>query len=206
MFSQRLQAVSKSMTRKKNQEQLALPEIEPAFSLEIQALPEAASTSQAVPAPTQRTRSKRPPSNKEKATANHRPARKHRKNLLEVDADAGDAEGQAITEVTPARSYHRPTAPGPGQIQLRAEGRLLHIHLLSEPVVEWRSTERLCAGYTADGHLADLQIPDLARHLPANPLGDPALRARIDALQDELLFLKTGLALVLAGVIWLLLR
>ena len=135
MFSQRLQAVSKSMTRKKNQEQLALPEIEPAFSLEIQALPEAASTSQAVPAPAQRTRSKRPPSNKEKATANHRPARKHRKNLLEVDADTGDAEGQAITEVTPARSYHRPTAPGPGQIQLRAEGRLLHIHLLSEP--EW---------------------------------------------------------------------
>ena len=96
--------------------------------------------------------------------------------------------------------------PGPAQIQLRAEGRLLHIHLLGEPVVEWRSTERLCAGYTADGSLADLQIPDLARHLPAHPPGDPALRARIDALQDELLFLKTGLALVLAGVIWLLLR
>ena len=138
---------------------------------------------------------------------NRRPLEDGRAAAPPVHHDVQGRLHAAVDEASlPARSYNRPAVPGPAQIQLRAEGRLLHIHLLGEPVVEWRSTERLCAGYTADGSLADLQIPDLARHLPAHPPGDPALRARIDALQDELLFLKTGLALVLAGVIWLLLR
>lgn len=195
------------MTRKKTQEQLALPEIEPAFSLEIQATPEAAISNQGIAPQAQRTRSKRPAASKNETTEPRRSTTSRRKRQSDGETPPPAVANVAVDEASlPARSYNRPAVPGPAQIQLRAEGRLLHIHLLGEPVVEWRSTERLCAGYTADGSLADLQIPDLARHLPAHPPGDPALRARIDALQDELLFLKTGLALVLAGVIWLLLR
>lgn len=89
----------------------------------------------------------------------------------------------------------------------------LHIELLDEPVSDECRSEKLNAGYTADGRLAGLQIFDVARHAAppaphARPLStpDPLLAARLDKLHEELRILKTSLVLALGGLAIVLLK
>lgn len=153
----------------------------------------AAPSPEAVPgaAPTARKTRKPPPAKKARPRA--RPG---------VPAAAAPAPGKPV--FVPTVSYER-------------LADTLRIELLDEPVSDERRTEKLKAGYTADGRLAGLLIFDVAKHaeppapalaLPAQPAGapDPLWAAKLDKLHEELRVLKTGLALALGGLAIALLR
>lgn len=184
------------MTRNKKQEQLSLPDVEPAFVLEMQdleVLRNDAARPQAVSSESPRT------SARQKAAAPEKPARKPtaRRKVLRTQSASMESVGSRLDPVAPQLIYQPP------------EDRL-RIVLSSESVKEERRNGDLVAGYAADGSLVEIRLDRpgqfSAHTFPQPEVTSPLLPELLTSLRDELLFLKTGLALVLAAVLWLLLR
>lgn len=141
------------------------------------------------------------------------PARKARRKAEPAAPAAATAERPAVPSTSPApdRPLFVPT------VSYERQADMLRIELLDEPVSDERRSEKLNAGYTADGRLAGLQIFDVARHAapsppmpapPARPASapDPLLAAKLDKLHEELRILKTSLVLALGGLAIVLLK
>lgn len=171
------------MTRTRKQQQLSLPELEPALATEQTLVPPGPETPpEPRPSPKLiRLHDSAPPRRKAKA-ASPRPA----------VSNTSPPQATAISPL-PQLAYNR-------------QDNSLRIQILGEPILEDRRAHHLSAGYTADGRLAEIRILDLPQ-APASPSPDVAqLGATLNSLKEELLFLKTGLGIVLACVLWLVLR
>ncbi len=201
-----------SSPTRKSQEQLDLPELEPAFALEVQsptaAAPDAVPPDAAQPPrgkAVRRKEARRPPAPAQdshtSANATPKPRRKAGTTMLPV---APAAESIPLPPTTP---------PWP-QLSYNRHEDCLRIAILPETIVEDRSERGFAAGYTVDGRLAEIRLFNPGQHpafanlrAHAAPLPvDTRAAAILAAIREELLFLKAGLGLVLAGLIWLLLK
>lgn len=201
-----------SSPARKSQEQLDLPELEPAFALEIQSPnapapdavpPDAARAPRGKAARRKEPRRPPNPAQDPQAPANATPEtrRKTRSTVRPVPPAA---------ELMPLP----PAAPPFPQLSYNRHEDCLRIAILPETIVEDRSERGFAAGYTVDGRLAEIRLFNPAQHpafakLRANavPLPvDTRAATMLAAIREELLFLKAGLGLVLAGLIWLLLK
>lgn len=201
-----------SSPSRKSQEQLDLPELEPAFALEIQSPtapapdavpPDAVRTPRGKTVRRKEARRPPPPAQDSQAPANATP-KPRRKTGATVRPATAPAELMPLP----------PAAPPLPQLSYNRHEDCLRIAILPETIVEDRSERGFAAGYTVDGRLAEIRLFNPGQHpafanLRANaaPLPvDTRAAAMLAAIREELLFLKAGLGLVLAGLIWLLLK
>lgn len=199
-----------SSPSRKSQEQLDLPELEPAFALEFQspAAPDAAPPDAA-----------RAPRGKAARRKEPRRPPKPPEDPLAPAATTPEARRKTRSTVRPVPPTAElmplpPAAPPFPQLSYNRHEDCLRIAILPETIVEDRSEHGFAAGYTVDGRLAEIRLFNPAQHpafakLRANaaPLPvDTRAATMLAAIREELLFLKAGLGLVLAGLIWLLLK
>ncbi len=193
-------------TTKKKQEQLALPELEPAFALEIQGEQPVTDSDKSQPPAAHATNAGKP---RRSSRTRREPTRKASPRTHAAKKTRSTAATVLPLPEMPAITLLNLPAFQP-QLNYNRQEDSLCITLLAEPVREDRSSSQLSAGYTADGRLAEIRIYDLARQVLPAQIAAPADSNEgaelLTSIRDELLFLKAGLALVLAGVLWLLLK
>lgn len=203
-----LLAAPMTRTIKKKQEQLTLPELEPAFVLEIQGeQPVVGDNHGSADAKVEKLdKPRHSPRNQRNAMPRGRREKAQR--------SAETIVAPPVPEIPAITLLQLPSAQP--QLTYSRQEDSLRITILAEPVLEDRSSPQLSAGYTADGRLAEIRLFNVARQIlpaqattdaTADPMSASGETAELlSVIRDELLFLKAGLALVLAGVLWLLLK
>lgn len=190
------------MSRTKKQEQLFLPDLEPVIEVTPQAPLASSDLAPSAPLTLVAGSTQAPAPALRPSKANQPGKSRPRRKAVASPKEAAETPSAGIGGA-------QPTTPTP-QLSYNRQEDSLHIQLLAAPVLEDRSSDQLSAGYTAEGQLAELHLFKLSRHI--RPLPAPVhqdqqqLLVVLANLREELLFLKAGLALVLACVLWLLLR
>lgn len=178
------------MTRPKKQEQLCLPELEPAIATTQEGLPALAPTEHA-------------------STVRNTPASPADKQTPRIATGNARRKSPAPTVATASKRSLTPPHRSP-EVSYNRQEDSLRIQFLTTPVIEDRTSGKLSTGYTVDGHLAEIRIFDLSHQvLPKQaPLyaSEDKMTEIMASVREELLFLKAGLCIVLAGVLWLLVR
>lgn len=218
-------------TNSKEQEQLSLPDFEPAFTLEpsspdpLPDRPTAASSrrkkrttartadsSAEASQPTvvsDDTRAKKTGSPRSPSRRKPRPPPTAKESEQAIPA----VEAPRLPASPHSASHHGPHLP---LLSYNRHEDCIRLEILPEPILEDRGNSALSAGYTADGRLAEIRLFNLAQHPaliqyrqapPATPpVIDLESQQILAGIREELQFLRVGLGLTLAGVIWLLVR